>query len=115
MYLISLPGRRANKPRLVFCRTDPRAAGYTGPVLERAELEMSSLCESSLFGLSSVCVGRHPEQTRRFRVFATADECAAAGFVCVGGSPVVAHCWSEEMREADADANPQKPFSSLAR
>jgi hypothetical protein len=100
MYLVTLSTARPDEHRLIFCLTDPRTAGYTGPVLERAELELSSLCESSLFGPASVCVvGRDPQEQRRFRLFTTTTECSEAGYQHIGATPIVAHMWSEALRE----------------
>ena len=97
MYLVTVPIPQSGDAQLVFCMTDPRAAGYAGPVEVDAELEEPRLCDSSwMTNCSSRVVGQNPADPRLYRLFESSAECRAEGFRLVGPMPVVAYRWSDE-------------------
>lgn len=103
MYLVSFPIPQSDSAQLIFCMTDPRSAGYTGPVQTNTELESPSLCDSSWMTNSSRrVVGQNPRDPLQYRLFESSAECRAEGFRLVGPIPVVAYRWSEELKSVAA-------------
>lgn len=98
MYLVTFPIPTSDAAQLIFCMTDPRSAGYSGPVQTDTELEAPTLCDSSWRTAgSNRVVGQHRDDPRRYRLFESAAECRAEGFRLVGPMPVVAFRWTDEL------------------
>jgi hypothetical protein len=98
MFLVALPIPFSTASQLVFCMTDPRDAGYCGPVECDTELEAPWLCDSSwLTEGSGRVVGQDPDAPRRFRLFASAAACTDEGFRLIGPMPVVTFRWCAEL------------------
>jgi hypothetical protein len=96
MFLVAYPIPHSAEAQLIFCMTDPRDAGYVGPVETGTELEAPNLCDSSwLMASTSRVVGLSPDSPKLYRLFKSADECRLAGFRVIGPMPVVAYRWTE--------------------
>ena len=101
MYLVAFPIPFSNAAQLVFCMTDPRTAGYVGPLETGTELESPNLCDSSwMTATSSRVVGQHARDHRLYRLFESAAQCHADGFRLIGPMPVVAYRWTPALLDA---------------
>ena len=91
MFLVE--DRRGGGTYLVFTGDDddPRSYGYAGVVVERVALDYDMAVHNWPDGTPrpEVCVGRDPNDPKRYKVFKYSAERQAAGFVPVAGTPLV--------------------------
>jgi len=86
---------------LVFTWEDPRKDGFAGPVDEDVELEYDMVAVHRWpegGKRPEKHTGRDPTNPRRYKVFRSADECRAEGYITVPGDTVVFGSWSDYAR-----------------
>ena len=96
---------------LVFTWKDPRQDGFTGQVDEDVELDydMEAVHRWPEGGKRPAkCTGRDPNNPKRYKVFRSADDCKAEGYVAIPGDTVVFGSWADYVRLHLDPPNPLK-------
>jgi len=81
--------------RIIFSRCDPRMHGFNGVVMDHVTLDYKP--QDIVWPYNPLtCVGRSPEDPKKFKIFRTDEDRQLAGFDLIGkGVPVVVESWSE--------------------
>ena len=91
MYLVVVPERVSH----VFSVEDPRGAGCTRPVIDNVGLDGEEFYDWPDGAVATEeCLGVHPEQPRRFRLFRSDRNCREAGYAVVNSTCTVLPSWS---------------------